>query len=135
MEINFLAVVVAAIANMILGAIWYSPAVAGTQWMKLIGLTKADMEKAKPQMGKLYALGFLGSLVMSFVLAHLLDLVAAMDMSDAWQLAFWVWLGFVATTQLNRVTWGGKPKELWVLDNVYYLATLGVMSTILILWI
>ena len=40
MAINYWAVLVAAVAYMILGAIWYSPILFGSAWMRLIGKTK-----------------------------------------------------------------------------------------------
>ena len=34
MEINFLAILVASLSTMVIGAIWYNPKVFGTIWMK-----------------------------------------------------------------------------------------------------
>ncbi len=44
--INYLAVVVAAIANMVLGFLWYG-SLFGKQWIKLSGFTAEAMNEAK----------------------------------------------------------------------------------------
>lgn len=68
MENINLAVLVSVIVSMIVGSIWYGP-VFGKKWMKLVGVTKEDMEKGKKEMQKTYGMMFAGSLVTSFVLA------------------------------------------------------------------
>src|SRR5690606_17158500 len=44
-EINWLAVLLAAVSSMVVGAIWYAKPVFGTRWMKLSGITDADTQK------------------------------------------------------------------------------------------
>ena len=44
MEINFLAVLVAALSSFVVGFVWYNPKVFGTIWMNEVGMTE---EKAK----------------------------------------------------------------------------------------
>jgi hypothetical protein len=44
MEMNFLAIVVAAIVPLVIGAIWYNPKVMGTVWMKASGMTEEKMK-------------------------------------------------------------------------------------------
>src|SRR3989344_4671738 len=119
-EINYLAVIAAAVVSMGLGALWYSPMVFGKQWMALSGLSseKLDAMKAKG-MTTGYAVGFVGSLVMVYVLAHFVQIAGATDISGALQLGFWVWLGFVATVMLGAVLWVGKMWNLFFLYPGY----------------
>ena len=42
MGINYWAVLVAGVAYMVLGAIWYTPALFGNAWLKAIGKTKVS---------------------------------------------------------------------------------------------
>ena len=44
-QINWLAVLLAFIANMAIGFLWYMPAVLGTRWMAAIGKTEEDLKK------------------------------------------------------------------------------------------
>jgi len=136
--INYLAIVVAAIASMIIGFIWYGP-LFGKTWMQLSGITQEKIDAAKAKgMTKTYIIAFVGSLVMSNVLAHSLVFAAAFykvsGMPAGLMSGFWNWLGFVATVTLGAVLWEGKPWKLWVLTNGYYLVSLLVMGVILALW-
>ncbi len=104
-----------------------------------ISLNKIDAAKAKGQgMGKSYAIAFVGSLVMSYVLAHALVFTSAYfkmsGMPAGLMCGFWNWLGFVAPVTLGTVLWEGKPWKLWVLTNSYYLASLLFMGVILAFW-
>ncbi|MDY2586512.1 DUF1761 domain-containing protein [Winogradskyella aquimaris] len=63
MELNYLAIVVAAIVPLIMGAVWYNPKVLGTAWMKASGMTE---EKIKS--GNIPVI-FGITLVLSFMLA------------------------------------------------------------------
>jgi hypothetical protein len=42
-----------------------------------------------------------------------------------------VWVGFVATVSAGMVLWGGKPVQLYLLNNVSYLIGLILMSIVL----
>lgn len=134
--INYLAVIVAAIASMVIGMAWYSPMLFGKQWMELIGISVKDMEAAKKKgMSKTYALAFVSSLVMAYVLAHFVDYAMASSLADGAMAGFWVWLGFVATVSLSSVLWDCKPWKLYFINVGYHLVQLVVMGEILTLWV
>ena len=129
--VNYIAVLVAAIASMVVGFLWYGP-LFGKLWIKMMNFDKKKMDEAKKKgMGKTYMLAFLTSLIMSYVLAHFVGYLQAATIADAVVLAFWLWLGFFATTQLGMVMWEGKPVKLYLLNTLHYLVTLAVMASIL----
>ncbi len=132
-----MAVVVAAVANMILGSLWYGP-FFGKQWMELSGISMEKMKGKAPNMGKTYALAFLGSLLMAYVLAHALvfasEYMSVSGVSAGVMTGFWNWLGFVAPVTLGAVLWEGKSWKLWGLMNGYYVITLMLMGIILSVW-
>jgi hypothetical protein len=70
MKINHFAVVVCALANLALGALWYSPLLFGKVWMQVNELTEERLKRARlvPRM----FIAFLLSLVMSYNLAFFL---------------------------------------------------------------
>lgn len=137
-EINYGAVLVAAISNMILGMLWYGP-LFGKQWMKCMGWKESDMEKMKndPKMRSkmpLYYLGgFISALVMAYVLSHIIDYAGATDLMGGVMAAFWVWLGFVATVLFSSVLWEGKAVNHYLLNVGYYLVGLVIMGVILVM--
>src|SRR3989304_5313099 len=114
--INYLAVLVAAIASMVLGMLWYGP-VFGKLWMKLSGITPQSMKKMKLTPKAAMTLGFIGTLVTAYVLSHFVDLLSVTTWSGAAQFAFWAWLGLVAPVQLGAYLWEGKPFKLVGLDD------------------
>lgn len=136
--INYLAVLVAAIASMVIGFVWYGP-LFGKQWIALSGMTPDKIEAAKAGgMGKAYFLQLVGSLVMAYVLAHALVFAQAYmkveGVSAGLTTGFWNWLGFIAPVTLGSVLWDGKPWKLWILNNAHYLVALLVMGIILSLF-
>ena len=133
--INYWAVLAAAIANMILGSLWYGP-LFGKPWMALMGITKESMAAAKEKgMGTSYFLMMAGSLLMSFITANVLIFASAYTNlygSPVGALVgFMSWLGFVAPVTLGSVLWEGKPWKLWFLNAGYYLVGLVLMGLIL----
>jgi Protein of unknown function (DUF1761) len=69
MEINFLALIVAALVPMLLGFIWYHEKVFGKAWMVAAGMTD---EKVKGgNMALIFGLSFVFSLMLAFVM-HLI---------------------------------------------------------------
>ena len=69
MEINFLAVLVAALSSFIVGFFWYNPKVFGTIWMNETGMTE---EKArKGNMAKTFGLTFIFAFMLAFIMMPL----------------------------------------------------------------
>ena len=66
MEMNYLAILVAALSSFVVGFIWYNPKVFGTSWMNEIGMTE---EKAKKgNMAKIFGLTFVFALLFAFMM-------------------------------------------------------------------
>ena len=134
--INYLTVLVTAVVSMALGALWYSPMLFGKLWMTLSGLNPQTMDEAKKKgMAKSYVLAFVGTLVMSYVLAHIIGYTNAATIGAGLHVGFWAWLGFVAPVTLGGVLWEGKSWKLWWLNNAHYLVMLLVSGAILALWL
>ncbi|MBM3257159.1 MAG: DUF1761 domain-containing protein [Candidatus Liptonbacteria bacterium] len=132
--INFWAVLLAAVANMIVGSLWYGP-IFGKTWMGLTGMSTEQLDSAKAKgMGKTYALAFVGALVMGYVFARIIAMAGVGTTAGGAELGFWAWLGFVASVMLGEVLWEGKSSKLWFLESGYYLVVLLVMGAILGGW-
>lgn len=131
-HINYVAVVVAALVSMILGAIWYAPPVFGNVWMQLIGKKPEDLQTgAMPQA---YAMMFVAALVLSFVLAHVLRWANAMTAIGGVKVALTMWIGFVLTTSAGGFIFEGRPVKLYWLVNGYQGVALVLMGLILAVW-
>ncbi|SDQ78547.1 Protein of unknown function [Chryseobacterium soldanellicola] len=65
-QINFWAILVAALVPLIMGFIWYNPKVFGIVWMKEAGLTEEKMQGGN--MGFVFVFAFILSLFVAFFL-------------------------------------------------------------------
>lgn len=86
-HINHWAVMVCAIANLALGALWYSPLLFYKAWMKENKFTDEDIKKVKP--AKTYSITLLISVIISYNLAFFLG-------DDKTDMAWGTTAGFLA---------------------------------------
>ena len=136
MNFNWWAIVVSVLLMNIVGMIWYGETILGRKWRSLVGVSDADMEAAKKTSGpwKAMGIGMIASVVMIYVLAHIIYTYGATTLVAGLQGGFWVWLGFFATTMLNGVLYERKPFTLYAINVGYYFVTLLAAGAILALW-
>ena len=132
--INYVAVILAAVANMVMGFLWFGP-IFGKQWIKMMGITPQQIEEAKKKgMTQSYIIAFVGSFITAWVLAELAVFVESYLLIGAvaagLKAGFLGWLGFTLLPLLNSVAWEGKSWNLWFLNASYYLVALMVMGAI-----
>ena len=132
--VNYLAVLVAAVAATIIGALWYGP-LFGKKWMKLSKIQKKDLSAMKKKAGQSYAIMFVATLVTAFVLGQFIDWTDSLSAGLGALIGFWAWLGFIATTLLGSVLWEGKSWSLWILNSCYQLVSALIMGIILGVWV
>jgi len=129
--INYLAVVVAAVAAFVVSTVWYI--VFGKEMMKLQGVkpdAMADMET--PQPWKILV-EIVRSLVVAYVLARFVVLLGVVEWMGAVQLGVWVWIGFPITLLVGSVVWENIPWKLaaihagdWLVKILFIVVILGV---------
>ena len=131
-QVNLLAVVLAMVASMVVGMVWYAKPVFGTRWMKL---TNMNDKKAKEGSTKAIGLTIVVSLVTAYVLAHATYLsnsfFANSFLQDALTTAFWMWLGFVAARIITHDAFEQRPTELTVMNVVHEFVTLMAMGLVI----
>jgi len=130
--INILAVVISAIASMVVAFAWYSPPLFEKAWLEEIGRTREEIEEDSPLK---YLVAFIGSLLMAYILARLLDIVGGPSLELGILMAVVVWVAFVAATSAANFAFAGRPVRLWLIENGSHLLTLLVMGTILGVWV
>jgi hypothetical protein len=132
-EVNYLAVLLAALSSMVVGFVWYAKPVFGAMWMKL---AKIDAGKMKPgsSIGPIVST-FVLSLLTAYVLAHVTYLAHVFFqnsfMQDALSTAFWVWLGFVMTRIMVHNMFEQKPGKLNLLAVGHEFVTIMLMGLII----
>jgi hypothetical protein len=134
-EVNNIAILLAAVVSMAIGFAWYSRALFGKQWMKLKGYTPDSLKKAQKEMGKWYTVSFVVALITAYVLAHIMVLSENFyhnsRVQTGFATAFWAWLGFVMPVQLTEEIFGEKKWKLFLINTGYQLASLVAMGIVL----
>src|SRR3569623_142460 len=133
--VNYFAVLVAADAAYAIGALWYSPAGFGKQWMKLMGFHKNGMPKMPLTMTQAMALGFVFTLLTAYVFAHFAALFGVKDIASGLTLGFWAWLGFGATTLSHGWLYEGKSLKLYLFNAAHLLLVFLAMWLVFVLWL
>ncbi len=131
-DVNYVAVLVAAIASMIVGAVWYNPKVFGTQWMQLTNRTPESIDKKEGN--KAMAISMVFALVTTYVLARVFQTANVVSFGDAIVTAFWVWLGFMASVIAVHSIFEEKLPKLTVMNASYQLVSLLAAALVLVAW-
>ena len=130
--VNYLAILVAGVAYMILGAIWYSPALFGNAWMKGIGKTKEQVSADYTAFKMVWAL--IGSLIAAYGIARILSYMVAGTMWDAVLIALMAAICFVLTTTFINQSMEGRPTRLFFINGLYNLIGFFIMGLIIGGW-
>lgn len=116
MQLNFLAIILATVAQFIIGAIWYS-LLFGKLWGKIHGfdkLPKAVQQKMMKGMGPFYGIQFLVTLISTVVLALF---ITYLPLWNAYAMAAFFWLGFIVPAQVSAVIFGGTESK-WIVKKI-----------------
>jgi Protein of unknown function (DUF1761) len=114
MSVSLTAIIVATVLQFIVGALWYSPLVFGKWWMQVMEMTnktKEEIAKIEKEMIPFYGLQFFLILFTTFALANHMSLLPGVSPIE---IAFWVWLGYMAPIQIATVIWGNTKKKFWI---------------------
>jgi len=127
-SVNWLAIVVATVASMALGFVWYM--VFANQWMAAINKTREQImanNSATP-----YILAALMQLIMAYSLALFIPrLMGATTISNGLIVAFHAWLGFVITSMIINHRYQGSKWSLTLIDGGYLLGVLLVQGLVI----
>lgn len=118
--VSWLGVLLAALVNMIVGAIWYSEK----------GFARLDSTPLKPRpKAPLYA--SFNSLVMALFLSLSFEIIEVHSaLGGAFTGAFF-WLGFIATTQVSSVIWCSHSFIAYLMHTGFKFVTFVLMGAIL----
>ncbi len=134
MKINYPAVIVAAIIHFMIGGLWYG-AIFGNLFLRIIGWTPEQQEQIVSQTNwTVYLMAFVCSFVLAYILAHFVQYTKATNALDGMQTGFWLWLGFVATTQLPTVIFEQRKLGLYLLNVGYQLVACLICGAVLAVW-
>jgi len=114
MHVNFAAVFVASLAQMLVGGLWYSPWFFGRAWMALVGIDHEDFDEGRAMKG--YGITFVCGLVQAYVLSWLAYSTGAYSVMAGLRLGAWVALGIVAVSMAPKYFFSGRSRRLLLID-------------------
>ncbi len=131
-SVNYLAVVVGTLFNMVLGFLWYGP-ILGKAWlaeMEKAGRKREDMKGS----GGMYALTLIVAFVSSLAMALIIKAAGASTAGGGVLWGAVVWIGVGAATALTSTTFEGRRVALWLIGSLYYLVVFAVQGALYALW-
>ena len=132
-DVNYLAVLVAALAYFALGAVWYIPPVMGTTWQKAGGIEVAEGEGPNPVL-------FVGTYIAYAVAGLATALLAVGTGSDTAAegvvLGLIVGVGFAFTAAGVSALYDRKPQPMvwWLVNGIFNVIGLVVVAAIISVW-
>jgi hypothetical protein len=120
-------VIVAAVFQWLLGAFWYG-VMFKKSWRTLIGLPEGEKPK---NMVFGMVISFVGCLVLSFCLAHIVRWAGSTDFISGAAIAIICWLGFMAPPLYTQHVYEKRRANLFAINACYWLLTMALGGGIL----
>lgn len=132
-EINYWAVLVAAVSAFMLGGIWYSPMLFGSTWQRETGMSEEKARESHP--AKVFGGAFVLSLLAAYVFAVFLGMHSGeMSWLDAAFHGFVVGLFWVASSFGINYLFAQRAFKLWLVDGGYHTVQFTLYGLIVGLW-
>jgi hypothetical protein len=132
LHFNHWAILVSAMIQWLLGAVWYSPALFARPWMEMVGV-RPDAKRSNRMIVGMVS-SFVGSLVTSFMLAHVIMWAGAGTYPMGALIGFILWLGFIAAPLAASYVYEGRPIDLFAINTGYWMVGLTLTGGLLAVW-
>lgn len=127
-DVNWIAVIVAALSGFMVGGLWYGP-IMGKKWMGAVGLTEEQIKSGNA--GALYGGAFAFALLASWTLAHTFATYASeLSVTVKILTAFGVALGFILPALGTNYLFQMKFRKLFFIDAMYWILFYLAMGTV-----
>lgn len=135
-DINYLAVIVAALVSFGLGALWYSPVLFGKLWQNEVGLSDEQLkEGGSGAMMTTFGGSLILMIVMILGLAMILSAqVGIMDLMRGLKTGLLAGAMFAASSMGINYLYQRKSMKLFFIDACYQVAYMGISGIILAIW-
>jgi hypothetical protein len=125
--VNWVGIVIAAIAAMLIGFAWYSPWAFGRTWSSLTGRTMGGGEGT----GGLYVLIVASALVEAIAMSWFVEQTGSHSGAAGALVGLFIGLGFIAPAMFGDVLFTGRPGRLFAIVAGYAILTAVVMGAII----
>jgi len=127
-DLNWLAVIAAAVSAFVLGGIWYGP-LFKRAWCREAGI---DPDSAPPHPARIFAVAFVCSLLAALIFAA--SLPPSANAAQGFGLGFVTGLFFVAMSFGINYAFAQRSLKLWMIDAGYHIAQFSLYGLILGAW-
>ena len=128
-QLNWAAVVVAALVGYFPGAIWYSPIAFLKPWARELGV---DLSAKPKGVGTRVAIGLIPALVAAIVFASFVG--PHPSLHHALTTGVHVAVGFIATAFAIQYLYEQRGIAFWLINSGYHLLQFVLMGLVLALW-
>lgn len=129
-DLNWIAVVLAALSNFLVGFLWYHSSAFGTMWGALVGLTPEEMQSSEG-MGPRFGLLGLWALLTAVVLGLAMAGLGINSIGGGIVLGAVLGLAVRAGAHVVHNGFAGRPLSLTVIDGAHDTVAVGLMGAIL----
>ena len=129
-HMNYLSLVIAALAYFFLGAVWYSKALFATQWMALNNINMDNPEARKGVIGMMLTT-FVLTLIICICMWVLVYGIGLYGVMHGIKLGLLCSVGFSATTISMSYIYLRKPTMLYVIDCGYHVVGMIIAGSVL----
>jgi hypothetical protein len=127
----FTPVLVAALATMPIGYVWYSPWLFAKPWMKYNNIHHMQMKKSPGIFP--FAISLFSAIVLAFYISFLVDYMEIQTLQGAWRAAFLGWFAFDFVPGWMRQLFDKRPFELLMINSGHAAANVLVITWVLML--
>jgi hypothetical protein len=133
-HVNYIAVLVAAIAVFLLGWLYYSPLLFYKPWMRARGIDPAAaMAGAKMPGGKL-VIELLRCIVLAYIIARFAALLGISSWMGAVHFGVLLWIGFPVILLIGSILWENTPVKVAAIHAGDWLVKMLVIPIIVSVW-
>jgi len=130
---NYLAIVIAAVAAWLASAAWYMS--LGRIYVAALGKTveQASVDRKKPGAFLPFIYAFVGNLIIAWMLAGVLGHLGPgqVTLRNGVISAAFIWFGFILTTMVVNFSFSGRDKRLLLIDVANWLIVLVVIGAVI----
>lgn len=129
-DLNLFAILVAALAYMVIGAIWYSPFLFGMLWMQEMNYDPEKMDDQKKAM----SYSGIVALVIALGLGVIANLFNITSVDQALETGALLWVALTAAPMATDVIFQKQPVKVYVINSAYHLVAILCMLMIIVSW-
>jgi hypothetical protein len=129
--INWWMVIIAALLRMVVGSVWFSPALFVKPWQALTGVTPESMQKG---LAKAIIVDLLMSIVLAYALYRFVVYAEAFTWWGGALVGLLTWCGFILATHLPLWAYENRPLKLIAIGAGSNLVSLLLMGVLFGLW-